>query len=167
MSIDQNYDLVLKDLESKRLRCADELKMLDQLISNLRSFVIRTATVSPHPDATPSSQSPVPVPNGHTPTNRCYAGMSVRWAILNLLCEHASGAMGTAEIAAALRDGGITSSAQNFTSNVSAVLSGMVNQRREIEQADNGFQITEQGRTVWDGIKHTPQWLNRQDATAA
>jgi hypothetical protein len=75
--------------------------------------------------------------------------------------------MGTAEIAAALRDGGITSSAQNFTSNVSAVLSGMVNQRREIEQADNGFQITEQGRTVWDGIKHTSQWLNRQEAPAA
>ena len=167
MSIDQNYDLILKDLESKRLRCADELKMLDQLISNLRSFVIRTATVSPHTDVTPSPQPPVPVPDGQTPTNRCYAGMSVRWAILNLLCEHASGAMGTAEIAAALRDGGITSSAQNFTSNVSAVLSGMVNQRREIEQADNGFQITEQGRTVWDGIKHTPQWLNRQDATAA
>ena len=74
--------------------------------------------------------------------------------------------MGTAEISAALRAGGITSNAQNFTSNVSAVLSGMVNQRREIEQADNGFQVTEQGRAVWDGIKHTPQWLNRQDTAA-
>jgi hypothetical protein len=172
MPIDQNYDLVLKDLESRRLRCADELKMLDQLISNLRSFVMGSATVSPRSGAA-SSQSPLDtrpdlsVASGHAPTNRCYAGMSVRWAILNLLCEHASGSLGTAEIAAALRGGGITSSAQNFTSNVSAVLSGMVNQRREIEQADNGFRITEQGRAVWDGIKHTPQWLNRKDATAA
>lgn len=172
MPTDPNYALVLKDLESRRLRCADEIKMLDQLISGLRSFVVGNAIVSPQSGAN-SSQPPLEtrpalsVPTEDAPANRCYAGMSVRWAILNLLCEHASGRpMGTAEISAALRAGGITSNAQNFTSNVSAVLSGMVNQRREIEQADNGFQVTEQGRAVWDGIKHTPQWLNRQDTAA-
>jgi len=87
--------------------------------------------------------------------------MSVRWAILYLLAEYASGPMGTAEIAKALEEGGITSRGQNFRSNVSAIVSVMVNQRQELEQSGDGYQITQHGLDVWGGIKQTPQWLTR------
>ena len=65
--------------------------------------------------------------------------------------------------AQALTDGGTTSNAQNFSSNVSAILSGMVNQRHEVQQAtDGGYEITDHGREVWQGIRRTSQWNARQ-----
>ena len=96
-----------------------------------------------------------------------YSGLSTRWAILFLLAENSDGMpMGRGEIAKALTDGGITSSAQSFASNVSAVLSGMANDRKEVEQVTGGgYQITAHGRDVWEGIKRTAQWGSRIAAT--
>src|SRR4051794_20397098 len=124
MSIEQNYSIVLKDLEARRQHCVEELQMLDQMIAGLRRFTARTT-----PNATMDlKEAPSVIPSAITekpPTSRVFAGLSVRWAILCLLAEYAQGPLGTAEIAQALRDGGITSNAQNFNGNVSAVLSGM------------------------------------------
>jgi hypothetical protein len=61
--------------------------------------------------------------------------------------------MGTAEIAAALREGGITSSANNFTGNVSAVLSVMANKKGEIQSFENKFVISPTGKQAWAHIR--------------
>jgi hypothetical protein len=90
-----------------------------------------------------------------------YAGLSVRWAILNLLAEDREAPMPTAAIAETLRAGGITSNSQNFTSNVSAVISDMTNKKQELEPTDSGYRLTETGRKAWDAIKHTHQYVNR------
>jgi hypothetical protein len=151
MSIDQSYEHVLNDWQAHRQRCANELKMLDGMIGNLRQFI------SAQPATAVSSHTTDSVSTGQK-----YTGMSVRWAILYLLAEHTTSPTGRAEIAKALREGGITSNAQDFASNVSAVLSTMVNERREVEQVqDSGYQITQHGREVWAGIKRTPQWSSR------
>ena len=169
MSIDPSYQRVLNDLEIRRQHCLDELRMLESMISNLRQFVgvqapslaIHNSTVAPTlrlPQPSASSLGPTET---SAPRSRIYAGMSVRWAILYLLAENAIGPMGRSEIANALEAGGIVSSAQSFASNVSAVLSGMTNERKEVEQVVAGYQITAHGREVWEGIKRTPQWNAR------
>jgi len=95
-----------------------------------------------------------------------YAGMSVRWAILYLLSGKEQ-AMTTDEIADVLKNGGVTSNAQRFAGNVSAILSGMRNERQEVEQVAEGYRITQHGRDVWEGIKRTPQWVERHASSIA
>jgi hypothetical protein len=95
-----------------------------------------------------------------------YAGISVRWSILNLLAEDSDGPLPTAKIAEALVIGGIISSSQNFTSNVSAVVSDMPNKKLELESTDSGYQLTDRGRAAWEAIKHTHQYINRASAAA-
>ncbi len=98
----------------------------------------------------------------YSATSGKYSGMSVRWAILNLLAEDAIAPLPTAEVAATLQKGGISSGGKNFGANVSAVLSQMTNGRKETEQAEGGYCISEHGREVWDGIKKTEKYQNRQ-----
>ena len=78
--------------------------------------------------------------------------MSVRWAILNLLAEDANHPMTTGDIAVALQQGGITSSGKNFAGNVSAVLSDMSRTRGEAASKDEGWVITEIGKSAWAHI---------------
>jgi hypothetical protein len=83
-----------------------------------------------------------------------YTGMGVRWAILSLLTEDATGAMLPSEIAKILIAGGKESTGKNFRGNVSAVLSDMCHNRGEVESAPNGgWQITQKGRECWAHIK--------------
>lgn len=160
-----NYDDVLKDLELRRNQCKEELRRLteearslDQVIAGLRQLA---SPVGAEPDTATRAQRP-PISELRSSPAAAYAGLSVRWAILYLLAEHALGPLGRTDIADKLHQGGITSAAQNFASNVSAVLSGMANARREVEQIGSGYQITPHGREVWEGIKRTPQWAARR-----
>ena len=166
MCTEQSYAVVFKDLEDRHRKCqeevkraTDELNMLTQMLASLRQFM-------------PNAQQDLPLaPQAHSvhdgkgspgTKNGIYSGLSTRWAILYLLAENATSPMGRSEIAKALTDGGITSAAQSFASNVSAVLSGMANERKEVEQeASGGYQITDHGRDVWEGVKRTPQWNSR------
>jgi len=92
-----------------------------------------------------------------------HAGMSVRWAILSLAGESEDGTVPrTAEVADQLKAGGINSESKNFSSNVSAVLSDMARQKRELEMTDGGnYRLTEKGRGAWEAIKRTTQYQNR------
>ena len=89
-----------------------------------------------------------------------YAGISVRWAVLLFLAEYTNGPQPLATIADALRDGGSTTKAQSFNSNVSAVLSQMVS-KGEVIKYDDGFALTDHGKVVWHGIKNSEKFINR------
>src|SRR5258708_10837771 len=91
------------------------------------------------------------VPSAVVPSGK-YAGMIVRWAILNLLAEDATAPMTTGDIAEALLSGGIISNGKSFSGNVSAVLSGMNNDRSEVIAGENGWVITPTGRSAWTHI---------------
>jgi hypothetical protein len=175
MSMERSYDNVLRDLEGKHRHCAEEIKRLTaeekslfQAINILRQIHAGTQQeVLPftNGNAHTGNTNVAPIPKQDNPLPRAsgqYGGLSTRWAILYLLAEFAAEPMGRSEIAKALTEGGITSSAQSFASNVSAVLSGMANDRKEVVQVENGgYQITEHGREVWEGVKRTPQWASR------
>lgn len=137
----KHYQAVLNDLEQRRQRCQKELAELDRAIAFMRK--------------------PLP-PQAHSVYSGKYSNMSVRWAILNLLAEDAVAPMPTSEIAEALQKGGISSRGKSFSSNVSAVLSQMTKEREETEQVGSGYCISEHGREVWEGIKNTEQYQNRQ-----
>ena len=109
----------------------------------------------------------LPAPHPVVTTAERYTGISVRWAILNLLGEDAHGPMSSAQIADTLKNGGIISNGQNFTSNVSAVISDMTNKRSELESTDSGYRLSENGRAAWNAIKHSAKYINRSSATAS
>jgi hypothetical protein len=146
---EKHYQAVLDDLEQRRKRCQKELAELDQTIAVVRRVLPNQSTLFSNGTS-------------HAARPGKYMGISVRWAILNLLAEDAVSPMPTGEIADALRRGGISSTSKSFNANVSAVLSDMTNTRKETEQAGNGYQISDHGRDVWEGIKRTEQYQNRQ-----
>lgn len=166
MSTNENYAIVLKDLESRHRQCEElieqkrqEQQTLSSLISNLRSIM-------------PSSQLPLPIRAQHpsygaVPAHELeisagkFVGISVRWAILYLLCELSDVPMATSEISKALLNGGMTSSARNFNANVSAVISGMVNGRKEVSLVEGKYQATDLGQDLFHGVQQTPQWIAR------
>jgi len=48
------------------------------------------------------------------------------------------------------------------TGSVSAVVSDMVNKRKELEPAEEStYRLTESGRLAWAAIKHSPKYVNR------
>ena len=170
MSTEQSYSVVLRDLEERHHKYEEEITRKIQerdtlagIIKNLRLFMLSSQQSLPfiHSRPIPDADLGCP-PSKDEQAVGIYTNLSTRWAILYLLGEIAPNeVMGRSDIAKMLTDGGITSSAQNFASNVSAVLSGMVNERKEVEQVDGGFRITGHGRDVWEGIKQTPQWRSR------
>ncbi len=146
MSQIEHYRAVLDDLQRQRDLYHLKIDEVDQAIASLHRLIPEDAK---HELPTPvftGPASPVPKPGR-------YSGMSVRWAILNLLSEVATRPMSTGEIAVALREGGITSGAAKFAGNVSAVLSGMSKQRGEVTSGENGWTISPIGRQAWAHIR--------------
>ena len=176
MSNVNSYDIVLKDLEEKHRHCIEEIQRLTQEQKTITQTINYLRHVSPSQQALPFTRASNGIVGGVIPPNidseendKRYAGLSTRWAILCLLAENTQVPMGRSEIAKSLTDGGITSNAQSFASNVSAVLSGMAKERNEVEQTDNsgGYHITAHGREVWEGIKRTAQWNARLTSAPA
>ncbi|MEK7994252.1 MAG: hypothetical protein AAB403_10650 [Planctomycetota bacterium] len=147
----EHYAAVLRDLEVRRAQCQRELTELEQIIGGIRK------------------QLSVPISVGSSLPNVAgkFANMSVRWAILNLLAEESTAPMTTPAVADALRLGGISSDGKNFNSNVSAVLSTMANERKEVESTEHGYVITQHGRQVWESIKASPKWQNRASSNGS
>ena len=134
----------------RRSRCHSELIDLEQTISGIRKLLAKDASLFAQiPQSAIQSAGPK------------YAGMSVRWAVLKYLAEESKAPASTAVIANALRAGGQTTTGRDFVSNVSAVISGMVNKREEVEAIEGGYQITMTGRDAWAAIKMTPQYRSR------
>ena len=152
-----HYQAVLRDLEVRRSRCQRELADIEQTMGGIRKLMNSSASLF-------VSAPIVAVPNDHAsvPEDKKFAGMSVRWAILKLLSEEAPGPLKTLEIASLLASGGISSNSKDFTGNVSAVVSDMVNKRSELESAEgNAYKLTDNGRLAWAAIKHSPKYVNR------
>ncbi len=141
-NLDQ-YRAVLDDLMKQRDHYQFRIGEIDSAVAALRRLMPREDVAT-----NKSIQTSLPmVVNGK------YVGMSNRWAILALLCEDATRPLSTGEIAEALEKGGITSGGKNFAGNISAVLSKMNHERKEVESIPQGWVITEVGRQAWVHIK--------------
>jgi hypothetical protein len=145
MSQIEHYRAVLDDLQNQRNVLQYRIKEIDTAITSLHRLIPEDAKSELPTPAMPNVPSAV-VPQGK------YAGMSVRWAILNLLAEDATAPMSTGDIADALLRGGIQTSGKSFSGNVSAVLSGMNHDRKEVVAKDDGWIITEVGKSMWTHI---------------
>lgn len=162
MDIDlyNNYAAVLQDLTSKRDAISSELKQIEAAIAAVSAAI---ASHSEGPLAKPLPFTPpiTPPTPSIVPSDQKYSGMSVRWAVLNLMAEDTAEALRTSEIAEMLQAHGVRPGGQNFTSNVSAVVSDMTKKKGELTVEDGRYQITDHGRDVWVGIKRTPQYRYR------
>ena len=148
MSQIEHYRAVLSDLQRQRDLYHLKINEIDQAIASLRRLIPEDAKHElPVPDQPNIAMNPMAQRTGK------FTGMSVRWAILNLLSEFATRPMSTGEIAAALREGGIMSEAAKFAGNVSAVLSVMGKQRGEVTSSENGWAISPLGRQAWAHIR--------------
>jgi hypothetical protein len=143
----------MANLEQYRAVLEDLLKQKDQLkfrIGEIDSAVAALRRLMPAEEiaARKDIQTPLPIT-----VNGKYSGMSNRWAILSLLAEDATSPLSTGDIADALLAGGITSEGKSFSGNVSAVLSKMNHDRKEIVSRSQGWIITEVGKQAWIAIK--------------
>jgi hypothetical protein len=155
MSQIEHYRAVLDDLQKQRNEFQYRIKEIDTAITSLHRLIPEAAKNELPTPAMPNVPSAL-VPHGK------YAGMSVRWAILNLLAEDATAPMTTGDIADALVKGGIVSNGKSFSGNVSAVLSGMNHDRSEVSAGEKGWVITPNGRSAWTHIsakRHAQQQM--------
>lgn len=142
-NLDQ-YRAVLEDLEKQKNEYLFKVREVDVAIAALRKLM----PDEPRPTAAVMDNLlPVVVEQNK------YAGMSVRWAILCLLTEDAVAPLSTGAVAQLLTEGGITSTSKNFAANVSAVLSDMNHNKNEVISRDNGWVISERGKSAWIHIK--------------
>jgi hypothetical protein len=146
------YELVLRDLEAQRQQALQQVSGLQARLKELHNSIL-TLSKCLDPDATPSR----PLNVSHPP-NEKYTTMSVRWAILDLLKD--SNPMATAEIAEALRVGGIKTKAANFANNVSSVLSSTMEKspHNEVQQIGGKWELTESGKRAIEHIRTTPKF---------
>lgn len=137
------YDQMLNELENRRATLVVELEKIERLITAFK------ATHNTPPIFPPSTIREV----------NPYAAMSVRWAVLKLLFEYAVRPLKTAEISDALMDGG-----NNYATktNVSAVVSDMLNKRGELKIEDDGYVLTDTGKTTWQSITHSARYRQRE-----
>ena len=90
-----------------------------------------------------------------------FANMSMRWAVFFYLAEHSLGPSSVGEIAASLKAGGVSTKGVSFNSNVSAVLSQMAG-KGELAKSAEGFAMTEQGKSIWQSIKKSTKFIDRE-----
>jgi hypothetical protein len=139
----EQYRAVLSDLMKQRNELQFKIGEIDSAVTALRRLM-------------PNEEISVPKDNQQAlpmvETGR-YTGMSTRWGILQLLSEDASGPMSTGQIADALVAGGMTSNARSFAGNVSAVLSGMNHEKGEVTAGNDGWIISDKGKSAWIHIK--------------
>jgi hypothetical protein len=157
MSGTQNLQAVLKELELRRDCCQEELQAVEQAMSGIKALLARDASLLVHiPQGSYAAATATT-----SATIQKYSGMSVRWGVLQYLAEDVLEPASTAEIANALIDGGMTTKGRDFISNVSAVISVMVNKRGELESTDGKYSLTDNGRAAWNAIKLTNQYRSR------
>jgi hypothetical protein len=147
------YEQAFHDLELRRARCQDELIRVERAITALHESI----------DIPPITETVIVVVRENRDPHR-FANMSVRWAVLKFLAQEAAGPRKTAEIADALERGGNPRATKTA---VSAVISDMVNRRSELEQKDDGYQLTQSGKMAWAAIEHSARYENRANSPSA
>jgi hypothetical protein len=150
-SIREHLQATISHLDAKR---DFHLIEADRLFSVLKTLRVEL-------DALPRTES-IPFP----PSQGEFAGISMRWAILSFFSQNRNGPQTLGLIVDALRAGGATTKGQSFNSNVSAVLSVMVS-KGELDKSEEGFALTDHGRTIWQGISNSEKFLNRNQADSS
>lgn len=138
------YDPVLTDLENRLTTLRTEISNLQRQIRQIQVAKDNITEIVFGPAAQRSTPSRDP---------RKYRHLSVRWAILFMLCE-SEDPQSIPTIAEELKDGGIETRARDFPSNVAAVLSQMKS-KSEVESAEGLWTITPVGRSAWAHISKT------------
>lgn len=162
-----HYDAVLGAERAERERIRAEISSLNQQLKQKDAVIAALAAslnVADGNTRTPVKAQPASS-IGVAVESLPYAGISVRWAILNMMSEHqpAGQLLGTAELAEKLVAGGVRSGAGNFAANVSAVVSDMVKNREELEPADDGkYRLTQKGRETWMTIRTSRRYRGRR-----
>jgi len=155
-----SYQQTLDDLELRKTRCLEDLRKIEAAITGLRAAMevaVNRAreTVVVH-IATPSE--------ARQAARQRYANMSVRWAILKFLYEHSMQPQKTADISAALLEGGNEKASK---ATVSAVISAMNKKNEIMSDADNqGYKLTIAGRSAWGAIVNNSKYINRVSSAA-
>ena len=161
-----HYKAVLEAEQTERERLCNECKHINLLIKQKDTVIAALKASLAADDAASREQASAlpfaqPVGLAAPPPNLIYAGISVRWALLSLMSDHAKTTLSTTEMAEALVAGGVRSGGERFPANVSAVVSDM-KIRGELESAENNkYRITPKGREVWEGIRTRPQYNKR------
>ena len=166
-----HYEAVLNAERSERDRMNAEIKRLQAQVRLKDGFIAAIAAkLSAESTTAHELTKPLPftpplglgvAPHPTMPDNLRYASISVRWGLLSLMCDYTTEPMATADMAEALKAGGVRSGGANFAANVSAVVSDMVKNRGELELIDGKYRITPRGREVWAGIKAGRQFKRR------
>lgn len=154
----QILETALRQLEARHKDLREEMSTVEQGIAGIRAVLARDTSCpvySPQDAVTPQSTV--------DSQSRRYEGLSVRWGVLQFLAGEANGPASTADIAAALLRGGMTTRGRDFISNVSAVISVMVNKREELEAVpgSNTYRLTTRGQEAWHAIQQTNQYQAR------
>lgn len=174
-----HYRAVFVDLQDRREKLALELQKVDASLAVLSGLLANSQPQMPQPavvapPTTVSAPQAAPVPSvaafqaspltslPPVPAHLRYANISVRLAVLSLMAEHAPEPLRTAEIVEALIAGGARQGGQNYSSNVSAVVSDMTKKKGELSVEDGKYTITDHGRDVWAGIKRSPTYKYRR-----
>lgn len=143
-----SYEQTIRDLELRIAKSQDELNKMQDALAVLRAIVA---------NGRPWEKLSISNPDDDEAPNLRFRNMSVRWAVLKCLAS-ANCPLKTSEISLELERGGNDHATR---SNVSAVISDMVNKRNEVRMDDNGYTLTDTGRTVWNAITHSLRYLNR------
>jgi hypothetical protein len=154
-SLIDNLMAVQEHLDRKRQKLKRDYEEIEATLSGIRREIAaqRTGQAALFPEVE------------RAPARTKFQNISMRWAILWLLSE-SLGPMQTPSIADALRDGGVAER-PNFNSIVSAILSQMA-QKREVERIDSsGYQLTDDGRQIWEGVQRSEKFLNRHLISAS
>lgn len=150
-----HYRAVLDDLGAKKAKVLQELNQLDAAIAAIKSLAGDPVQVQPQ---RPTAQHAT-VPNAPVEHGINYAAISVRWAVLSLLADVATGPMSTGQIAEALQQRGVKKETKSpFGNIVSAVLSNL-RVKGEVEPVGDGlYQLSDAGRSMWKHIKSGPKF---------
>jgi hypothetical protein len=168
----EHYKAILAAEKAETKQLEIEKQRIEAKIETVRASIARiVAKLTTYEEAIaakPMNLFSPPSPSA-VPERLKYAGMSVRWAILNLMADGGVDQLGTTNMAAALLAGGVRSNGQNFNANVSAVVSEMHRQKNELAPGDTDgtYRITPHGREVWESIKHTAQYRFARLAVAS
>jgi hypothetical protein len=162
----EHYKAILAAEQAEAEQIEAEKRELDIRLEHVRASITRIlAKLSAHDEAAAGARPAAQfVPAAALPTalpdRLKYTGMSVRWAILFLMADGGVDALTTPQMADALIGGGARTTGQNFSANVSAVVSEMVRKKAELAPGEEPgtYRITTKGREVWDTIKHSRQF---------
>lgn len=170
----EHYKAILAAEQAEAKQLEIEKQRVETKIETVRASIARIrAKIEAHEEAIAvkpmnlfsTSPSPLAIPE-----RLKYAGMSVRWAILNLMADGWVDQLTTPQMAEALIAGGVSSRGQNFNANVSAVVSEMHRQKNELAPGGTEpgtYRITPHGREVWESIKHTGKYRFARLAVAS